>query len=85
MTLVWRIANVEQSMRQWSELEVGCESTRCVSGPCALISAVLNVVLAPVAGLWGSALAYILTWAVLLTARFRRYEACGRIHDSRNE
>jgi O-antigen/teichoic acid export membrane protein len=36
----------------------------------ALLSAVLNIVLTPVAGLWGSALAYILTSAALLTVRF---------------
>lgn len=36
----------------------------------ALASAVLNLVLTPVAGLWGSALAYVLTSAALLTARF---------------
>lgn len=39
-----------------------------VSG--ALASATLNVVLTPAAALWGSALAYILTSAGLLTARF---------------
>jgi O-antigen/teichoic acid export membrane protein len=36
----------------------------------ALVSAVLNAVLTPFAGLWGSALAYILTSGFLLTARF---------------
>jgi O-antigen/teichoic acid export membrane protein len=36
----------------------------------ALVSAVLNTVLTPFAGLWGAALAYILTSGFLLTARF---------------
>jgi O-antigen/teichoic acid export membrane protein len=36
----------------------------------ALTSAMVNVVLTPIAGLWGSALAYILTSAALLAARF---------------
>jgi O-antigen/teichoic acid export membrane protein len=36
----------------------------------ALASALLNVVLTPAAGLWGSAFAYVLTSAALLAARF---------------
>jgi O-antigen/teichoic acid export membrane protein len=36
----------------------------------ALTSALLNVVLTPAAGLWGSAFAYVLTSAALLAARF---------------
>jgi O-antigen/teichoic acid export membrane protein len=36
----------------------------------ALVSAVLNVVLTPLAGLWGAAFAFTLTSAALLTARF---------------
>jgi O-antigen/teichoic acid export membrane protein len=39
-----------------------------VSG--AIASAVLNVVLTPTAGLWGSAIAYVLTASGLLAARF---------------
>jgi O-antigen/teichoic acid export membrane protein len=36
----------------------------------ALVSAALNVVLTPLAGLWGTAFAFTLTSAALLTARF---------------
>ncbi|MDQ8729366.1 hypothetical protein [Bradyrhizobium sp. LHD-71] len=44
----------------------------------ALTSAALNLVLTPLAGLWGSALAYILTSSALLTARFLVSRAAAR-------
>ena len=49
----------------------------------ALASAALNVMLAPTAGLWGSAFAYILTSTALLAARFVVCRAAARDARSR--